>query len=200
MPIAAALLMLLGAARFPPPERAAPPVFASVTYGLTFRAPPGSYYCPLQRDWTGSDHGTVMFLGKPKACFGAGGVSSVRGFAPGKIPRIEIDYEHALDPEDRGAPRKCTLAGHVMLFDRARNLCVVRLDGVPTYVVDADYDSDGAETLSVRLVTSDLRRDTDLATLRRFLAGVRACHSSEYRHERRRDGHILPNCPEGDWY
>ncbi|MDB5710916.1 MAG: hypothetical protein JWL96_2986 [Sphingomonas bacterium] len=199
MPIAA-LLMLLGATTGPPPERATPPVFVTVNYGLTFRAPPGSYYCPLQPDWVGSDHGTVIFLDRPKMCDGAGGVSNYRGFLPVNVPRIEVFYAYALDPEDRLPPPKCVSAGRVVLFGAPRKLCVERHHGVSTYHVEADYRFDSTGTLEVTLVTDDRRRRGDLTMLRRFLSSVAACHSKTWHRERRRDGNFLANCPEGDWY
>lgn len=200
---AAALLMLLGAAPAAPAPRATPPLFATVNYGLTFRSPPASYYCPLPDGWRGSDHGTTIFLRRPAACgIGFGYPSTTRDFAPGDTPRIEIFYAFALDPEDKGPPEKCTLAGRVMLFGASRKLCVTHDHGMSIYSVDADYRFDSTATLNVRLLTIDRRGTDDLATLRRFLVGVQACHSKTWATAHRRDrSGVLPACPRSaQWY
>ena len=48
-----------------------PPIFVTPVYALTFRSPSATTICALPVDWTGSDHGTVMFLLPPKQCGGA---------------------------------------------------------------------------------------------------------------------------------
>ena len=77
----------------------APPVYVSPNYNLSFRSPPGAYYCPLPKGWVGSDHGTILFLQRPARCGGAGYPSSSRGFEPAGLSRIDVYYGYRLPPE-----------------------------------------------------------------------------------------------------
>ena len=78
--------------RPPRPVKSEPAIgdFTSVNYPMTFKAPASAFFCPLSPDWVGSDHGTTVFLARPKACYGAGYPSSSRGFEPGDFPRIVL--------------------------------------------------------------------------------------------------------------
>src|ERR1700761_7268156 len=100
-----------------------PPAFASEQYGLTFRTPPGSTYCSLPDNWTGSDHGTVIFLAPPKRCWGAGFPSSGRGF-DGNAPRVEVFYAYDLGDDEEGRkPPPCREVGRVLFLGKTRPLC-----------------------------------------------------------------------------
>ena len=85
---------LLGGAWAAKPLREPPPTaprravgdFTSSNYAITFKAPDYTYYCPLPDGWEGSDHGTILFLASPSACYGAGYPSSVADLNPAMCP------------------------------------------------------------------------------------------------------------------
>jgi hypothetical protein len=154
----------------------APRAFATGQYGLTFRTPPKSTYCPLPSDWTGSDHGTTVFLTPPQHCGGAGFPSSSRGFSP-DVPRIEIYYQYWMG-EDFEAPRpRCHAVGQAWLFGQRRPLCrdsdsrMVSVDIYSRYRADVDAE------VHITLITEPGRMDSDTQSLLSLSKSMRTCSS-----------------------
>lgn len=182
--LAATLLLppVASAQTRPPPRpdvspQYAPAWFVSPQYGVAIATPPGATYCPLPKDFTGSDHGTSVFFTPPKRCAGdAGYPSSARGFAPEGTPRIDIFYGYALD-EDEGPPKCAHPAGTIRLLGGMRRLCREHGGKRPVYSVTANYTSESASTLSLTLVTTPARAARDLARFRSAAASVRVCSS-----------------------
>ena len=198
-------LVLLAVAGPAVSARAAAPAaasgtFVSHTYAFTFRAPAGATYCRLADDWTGSDHGTILFLTPPSACDGAGFPSMSRGFVPGTTPRLEVYYDHWDAEIDR--PSSCRRIGRVRFLGRLRPLCRSVSDGLTEISVTGYYTADSTATATVTLVTPAARLQHDLAALRALIGTARTC-SAPWRDAQgaRRVTGSGPPCPDdGDFY
>jgi hypothetical protein len=195
------LLAALAAAALAGPLPA-PPVYVTPNYGLTFETPPGVTYCPLPENWTGSDHGTVLFLVPPERCDGARGYSEDgRDLSP-DVPRIEIFYGYW----DRDLPPPSCWAslGKARLMGKSRTLCLDEdVEGVkfPFRIwVRAEYEIDSQADVVITLVTSWDRQEADTKLLRQLAASVRPC-SLTYRYQGKRQvrGTGAP-CPSGKWF
>jgi hypothetical protein len=152
-----------------------PGAFVSEQYGLTFRTPPHSSFCTLPADWVGSDHGTVIFLARPKRCFGAGYPSSGRGFS-GDPPRIEVFYGYdTSDDEADQKPPPCKEIARAMFLNAVRPLCSALSRRGVAVSVSAKYQADVAAEASLTLVTSRARLKGDLSTFRTLLQSARTC-------------------------
>jgi hypothetical protein len=166
---------------FAMPPRPAPPVYATAIYGLTFRTPPGLTYCPLPRDWVGSDHRTVLFLESPGNCGGAGYPSSSRSFQR-NAARIELFYEYVVWDNPK-RPARCAGA-RVRFIGQLRAICfhrdgaMVRASLETWYVSDRHMEHDGIPSqASLTLVTRPERLRRDLVVFRRLAASLRTCSS-----------------------
>jgi hypothetical protein len=172
-----ALLILAPAASLGAPPRPVPPVYATHNYVLTFRTPPGATHCPLPAGWIGSDHGTTVFLERPRDCgAGAGYPSTSRSFAPGNVARINLFYVYR--PIDPMPPVRCRRVGRLVLLGRARPLCRTDEAGMIRLSAEAPYRADIAAEATMTLVTRPARLATDLATFRRVAASLRTCRAT----------------------
>ncbi len=162
------------AAAMAPPPALAPPVFVSSNYALTFRPPPGAFYCPLPADWVGSDHGTTLLLTQPTTCGAAGYPSSGRAFTPENTPRIEVYYGY-WDADDAPAPDPCRQVGTVALLGGDQSLCRTDAEGFVVVKVTAHYEADVPAELDLTLVTTPARLARDLAAFRAMAGTARAC-------------------------
>lgn len=162
------------------PPRPAPRVYATANYGLTFRSPPGATYCPLPRNWIGSDHGTVLFLENPGNCGGAGYPSSSRNFER-NAARIELYYGFVTWDNPAPLPR---CAGAIVPFAGSRRpICLRRNGAAAEAELHAYYPlgppGRGGENAPseaiLRLVTRPDRLARDLVAFRRLAASVRTC-------------------------
>jgi hypothetical protein len=175
-------LLCLAAAPIPGdavPPRPSPHLYATANYGLTFRSPPGTTYCPLPRDWVGSDHGTVLFLERPRSCGGTGYPSSSRNFEPA-VARIELYYGFVARDDPAPLPR---CAGARIPFAGARRPICIRRQGNAVeaeshayYALDPPgHHGNSPSEAIMRLVTRPDRLGRDLALFRRFATTVRTC-------------------------
>jgi len=185
-----------------PPPKAALGEFASVNYAITFIAPARTTYCPLADNWTGSDHGTVIFLERPRVCLGAGYPSSNRGFEP-SVPRIEVYYGYDLgnDADRTATAPKCHRVGRLTVLGSSHALCRTPDPHRMVLWSRGTYFAGSAAEVVLTLVTTSRRLDTDLSKFRAFAATVRTCKSFE------RDAKgktfswgVGPRCPKEDWY
>ncbi len=151
----------------------APAQYTTHNYGLTFATPAGSTYCPLPQGWMGSDHGTVLFPVRPRACAGAGYPSSGRGFSPTSTPRIEVYYAYWMGEDEPKSP-PCHVDGWTSLMGRRRAICLGHRDGMITEAVSARYSAD-LDRVTVTLVTVPARRERDLAAFDSLTASVQSC-------------------------
>ena len=157
-----------------PPERAAGE-FSSANYAVTFPAPPDTFYCPIPNDWTGSDHGTVIFLERPTKCYRPGYPSSSRGFDPG-VPHIEIYY--GLNVSEYVPPR-CRAVDRLELMGSRRPLCRLPDPKWIVLSVSTTYQSFDTTDFDATLVTTRARFTHDLDLFRRFVAAVRTCKDGD---------------------
>ena len=162
---------LASAARAEPPLPAQG-VFVGASYAFTFTAPPGLTYCRLPDGWSGSDHGTILFLRPPRSCEGAGYPSMSRGFEPPTVPRIEVEYER-WDASYHRPP--CRQVGRVRFLGRVRPLCRSVWRGMVVREVRGFYVADSETEATVTLVTVPSRLRRDLAVLRALAATAQPC-------------------------
>jgi hypothetical protein len=210
--ICCALLMNAGDAK---PRKEPPPTapkqaigdFTSMNYAITFKAPEHAYFCPLPDGWVGSDHGTVLFLAAPRACYGAGYPSLGRGFEPSDVPRIELYYGYDLaDSEDRHQPPPCRAAGTARVLGKAAPLCQETKDGLAIITAQGRYVADQPAMLSVTLVVSPADVSRFLPTFKMVLASIHPCRArweaSDEHGKIVKSGYIGhgPACPSGQWY
>jgi hypothetical protein len=176
--VAQSLAVCLAAAGAAPataePPRRTPSQFATGQHGLTFRVPRGTTYCPLPRGWIGSDHGTVIFLERPRDCGGAGYPSSGRGFDPGNVARINVYYSYWMG-EDEPPPAPCHQVATVRMLRRMRPVCQSREAGQIVWEVSARYRADLESEAVLRLVTRPERLSLDAPLFRALVASLRTC-------------------------
>jgi hypothetical protein len=204
VPIFIRSVLLVALSLLAPVLQAAPPLaaqgmFVSQGYGFSFQASAGLTYCPLPADWTGSDHGTILFLTPPETCNDAGFPSSARNFAPETTPRIEIYY--GLSDRDMPLPA-CQPKGRVRFLGRMHPLCRGTRAGMTTAQVSARYRTDSMTEAIVTLVTTPLRLQHDLHVLQQLAETAHVCPTSwEDPHRHPRAAGSSPPCPAaGDFY
>jgi hypothetical protein len=189
---AAILILAAGLAACEPPAGAAgknaersgpasaPAIFASADKNITFPTPPGSTYCPLPNDWTGSDHGTTIFLAPPTSCGGAGYPSSSRASGPSSaLISVFYGYDTA-DPEGRAPREPCDSIGEAAVLGRKAQLCETREGGSVMVRADVGYAAEGAEEdlpseVVFTLATSPDRLERDLTIFKTMLEATTLC-------------------------
>lgn len=177
----------------------APKEFASELFGLTFKIPSNGSYCALPADWSGSDHGTVIFLAPPKKCFGAGYPSSGRGF-DGNVPRIEVFYAYDVAEDDEASkPPPCKTIGRVRFLGKVRRLCEESSRQGVQVSVSAKYSADEPAETTLTLVTPQAQLADHLPKFKRLLESTRTCSATW--HDDKGGKPITtgsgPLCPEG---
>lgn len=155
-----------------------PSLYISIDKGLSFRTPTTSTYCPLPKDWIGSDHGTTVFLTPPKICGGVGYPSSGRGFSPDTTPRINVYYGWWLDDFPPEPP--CKAQAKAQLFGRQQSVCRVDGGNMKAVQVYSRYQAEGSEPAEVyfTLVTTPKRYAADMKVFRAMLLSVKRCKAS----------------------
>jgi hypothetical protein len=197
--VAFALSCAAGAAVPPNPvdPKLAPKQFVTAEYGLTFRVPKKSTYCPLPKDWVGSDHGTVVFLERPMRCGGVGYPSSARGFAPGDASRIELFYAYWM-AESEPPDGRCRRVGQALFLGKKRPVCETRKGRVITRTISARYFTDLEAKAYFSLVTRPERLSTDMSAFRSAAASFRTCSTVWRDPDRKRRAFMTgrgPSCP-----
>ena len=173
MPTAALLLAAAIAIRATVP---APPVFVSDIHALTFRTPAHSWACPLPDDWAGSDHGTTVFLARPKGCAPQGYPSSGRNISDmALVPAIDVFYAYDVG-QDWSNPCHATV-GRVRLLGKLRPVCREDVPGGIQLFAQAGFMGDEPSFASITLTTTRARLAIDLPDFRALAASVRACRS-----------------------
>lgn len=160
----------------PGEAKTAPAEFKTPLYGLTFRVPRSATYCPLPKDWIGSDHGTTIFLEKFARCDGAGYPSSSRSVEPDDIANISIYYDYRMGEDERPAPR-CHGVGTILFLGARRAVCEERDGRRITRWVTARYRADIEAEATLTLTTRANRLPSDMAVFTRTAQTVRTCKS-----------------------
>lgn len=200
--------------------RPAPPVFVTQQYGLIADIPPGLTYCPLPTDWTGSDHGTQIYLVPPDGCAEAHGYTSSARIPASFVPSVAIFYGrnvadlHRADREDSPPETNTELAEQmcgdvyaplpreIILLGMPAAGCRADQDGVATIQAMVLYGTGDTPAnqpdrfLIVSLETTPDRLKTDLPILQQIAAGIRVCTPSGSKANTPREA-----CPEGaNWW
>ena len=197
--IAAAALLAQSAQAAPPAPASG--VFVTRNYALTLRAPRGLTYCRLPDEWTGSDHGTILFLVPPTDCGGAGYPSSSRGFTPADTPRLELYYGRT--DSDVPPRHRCRGTAMVRFMDRPTRPCppdpAFNQAGAE---LATRYTADSEAEAILTLLTTRRRFRHDLETLRALAATTHACSVPwQDKDGRTRLMGSGPRCPRhGDFY
>jgi hypothetical protein len=203
-----AALPALGFRAPPKPTPPEPAVgdFTSSNYAVTFRAPEHAFFCPLPDGWEGSDHGTVVFLERPSACYGAGYPSSGRGFEPRAAPRVEVFYAYYFDDIPRDPEPPCRDLGKATLFGKPVALCERDKDGLAVVTAKGIYTGESPSELSMSLVTKVGETARFLPVFSAMLASAHPCRATweayDTKGHKRKTGRIGhgPQCPAGQWY
>jgi len=183
--------------------RVAPAKFSTAQYGLMFSVPHGATYCPLPKDWVGSDHGTTVFFERPRRCLGAGYPSSGRGFEPQNLARLELFYSYWMD-EDEPPDPPCNRVGRVTFLGKQRPICKKLWHGLIILTVEARYFTDIEVEADFSLITKPKRLSGDLITFRAMARSFRTCsaiwHDSNHKQKDFTTGRG-PLCPpDSRWF
>jgi len=221
--LATALLALAGHA----PVRAAdvtpqpaPALFVTQANGLAIDLPPGLTYCPLPANWTGTDHGTEVYLQPPDRCGDPRAYSSSRRLPASFVPAVTIFYNlnvaylHRAGGPDSPPVTDAELADQICgedhaplprgveLLGRAASGCLSIDDGVADIQATSVYSAGGApggrpdHILIVTLETAADRIRSGFAIFRRIAAGIRICRSPQGAADPK-----LEPCPQGaNWW
>jgi hypothetical protein len=167
----------LGDLSWASPPKPAPPIFNSLNYGLTFRAPLNTTICPLPENWVGPDHGSVIFLSPPVDCGVAGFPSSSRD-VPENTPRIELYYQYWLREPPTPPPSCKRPVGVAWIMNKSRPVCRTMASGLVTVSVNGVYRPDGPAWAQVTLVTTPERLVGDMRAFRALARSVQPCRST----------------------
>ncbi|WP_206244631.1 hypothetical protein [Novosphingobium terrae] len=178
----------------------APAHYASSNYGITFHVPRLATYCPLPKDWVGSDHGTIIFLERPKRCGGAGYPSSSRNYEPDNLAAIDLYYGYWFDEGDAPAS-PCHQVATIIFLGTSRPVCEERKGRQITRTVTARYQADAPAQAVLTLRTRHNRLQSDMITFQKTAATVRSCKVAWIGPKGSVSaGHGLP-CPKGSrWF
>jgi len=176
------------------------------------KVPQGLRYCPLPEGWTGSDHGTALFLEAPSGCIPSRAYASSSRPTPEFVPAIYLYYAYNVVEIERGngqssPPR--TSAEYAQRYCKKPFLPVppgLTLLGKPALGCRHDDGDrveislkavfDGGESgMDVTLSTTRQRLARDLRVLSSVASEISECQPSwdKKKHER-------PACPQtGSW-
>lgn len=204
----AACLLLCAASASTAPRSFKPPLapdqYSTSQYGLTFRVPKGATYCPLPKDWVGSDHGTMVFLERPTSCGnGAGYPSSGRDFHPHHAARLELFYAYWMG-EDEPPDPPCHRVGRAIFLGKNRSICETRSNGTIVRTVSARYFTDIEAKAYFTLVSKPNRLERDMASFRATAASFRTCSAIWYDSDKKQKSFKTgrgPLCPSrSSWF
>jgi hypothetical protein len=192
--LSAEMVLALAAAAASIPV-SAPPVFVGGK-AVTFRSPKGALICRLSKDWIGSDHGTTLFLERPKRCNRQGFPSSERSYRGSPaIRRIEVFCAYWMgDDEPHFA---CHKRGTMLLMGKARPLCASVAPKSITLWSQARYTADAEAAITISLVTRRSTMAKDLRLFQRWAATVRPCRVQWTDTDGKNGAYgPAPNCPK----
>jgi hypothetical protein len=156
----------------------------------------------VPENWTGSDHGTVIFLEPPRFCGGVGFPSNSRGFEP-NVPRFEVYYGLDLteDADHPVSAPKCNRVGKLVLLNKDHVLCRSFDRHRVVLWSRATYSAISAAEVVLTLVTTPRRLSKDLLGFRAFAATVHSCKQFDERLKGPASSWGLgPQCQKGNWY
>lgn len=176
-----------------------PRVYVTENHGLMATFPPGLTYCPLPRDWVGSDHGTAVYLVPPTGCGASDAYASSSRAPESLVPTIGLFYEYNVveishksgqfspprtpsealkiycsEPHTR-APSGITLLGVPAvgcLIEHGRS---VEVSVVALYSVENETPGPADHVLIVSLTTTRDRLSDDLRVLNEISQDISVC-------------------------
>jgi len=187
------------------PPRPAPKTYVSRRFGLMMNVLPGLSYCPLSKNWSGTEEGTVIFLEPPAGCLDIQSSSIVRPIT-GFVPSVTIHYRANRERYDNfdGAIPKAPSSKEL-----ARQFCPkpihppeIKLFGEPAFACRSDQMGDkvrivffalyGAEhnILTLSLLTTQERLDAGMQVLAKTASSISVCSAGK------KSGDV-PACPRG---
>lgn len=179
------------------PPQPVPPLYVTENHGLMASFPAGLTYCPLPRDWVGSDHGTEVYLVPPAKCGASSGYASSSRDAASRVPTIGVFYEfNVIEIRHRSGqfspprtsrelmtmycrgPHARAPAGITLLGVAAVGCLIEHGNSVEVEVgalySDADVPADPADhALIVSLTTTRDRLRDDLRVFKTISSGIR---------------------------
>jgi hypothetical protein len=188
----------------------APKLYVTQKFGLVMTVPPGLSFCPLPRDWSGHEDGTVLFLKTPSACMAPGGSSAVRPI-DGFVPSISLRYQINRSRDDAfdgsiPAPRTSEEFAHqvcagaftspdLKLFNQPAFTCRSEMPGNKVRIVLMSvYDSARNNLILTLLTTSDRLAD-DTRLLATVASSITVCKPQSGKEKREEAA-----CPKGNWW
>jgi hypothetical protein len=188
----------------------APKLYVSQKFGLVVNVPPGLSFCPLPRNWYGSEEGTVLFLEPPVAGLASGQSSAMRpvdGFVPSITVRYFVNRSRE-DHYDGTIPRPGTseefarqfcqgpfASQDLKLFKESAFTCRSALPGDKVQIVlMAVYDSAQKDVVVTLLTTAD-RLTADKKILASLASGIATCQASSSTERRG-----AAACPRANWW
>jgi len=172
------------------PPKPAPQDFVSHKTGLAMKFPSGLSYCPLPKDWSGEDEGTVVFLDAPSGCMKPIDSTTTRpiaGFAPsitvryhanstrddafdGKIPASETSEEFA-----RQFCSGAAVSQDFKLFGQPAVVCKSEMHSNRVKIVLMAVFNSARNNLTISLVTTHDRLAHDSQTLAAISSSITTC-------------------------
>jgi hypothetical protein len=194
------------------PPQPAPELYVTDNYGLMLKVPRGLSYCRLPEGWSGSDHGTVLFLKAPSGCIPSQAYASSSRPTPEFVPVIYLYYGHNVAEIERGNGESSppqTSAEYAQLFCKKPFLPVpqgLKLLGKPALGCRHDHGDrveihlaglfTGTESgLDITLSTTRQRLAQDLRMLSSVAAEITECQPSWDKRKM-----VRPACPKAPWW
>lgn len=175
--------------------RPAPPVYVTEKHGVMASFPPGLTYCPLPKDWVGSDHGTEVYLVPPAGCRALRSYPSSGRYPGSHVRTISLYYGYNVVEIRPGSPPRtrrealqincgepyAPLPAGIQLLGFAAVGCLIENRGSVEVLVVALYNLEGAQQeapdheLVVSLMTTRNRLADDLRVFKAIARDIRVC-------------------------
>jgi hypothetical protein len=175
------------------PPKPAPAVYVSTQFGLAVQVPKGLSYCPLPKNWTGIEDGTVLFITAPADCIDKpASFSSTRlisGFAPSIAVRYRKNAGRADNFDDippaesslQLASQVCAkpeVSSQFKLFGQPAVSCRSELSGGQVRLVLLSLYASGRHLLLLDLRTTKERLAADSKVLESVAEAVAVCNAA----------------------
>jgi hypothetical protein len=190
------------------PAKPAPSLYVSTQFGLAVQVPKGLSYCPLPKNWTGIEDGTVLFLVPPADCVNKPTSPSSTRLIAGFVPSIALRYRKNVaraDNFDDTAPAESSLqlasqvcakpevSSQFKLFGQPAISCRSDLSGGNVRLVLLSLYASGKQLLLLDMHTTKDRLAADSKMLESVAEAVSVCNAAPKSNASER----VPACPNG---
>jgi hypothetical protein len=173
--------------------KVAPQNFVSHKTGLAMKFPSGLSYCPLPKDWSGEEEGTVVFLEAPSGCMPPVDSTTTRptsGFVPSITVRYHANgsrddaFDGKLPPSETSEAfaRQFCAAAEVSqdfkLFERPAVLCRSEMHSNRVKIMLMAVFNSSRNNLMISLLTTHDRLAHDSQTLAAISSSITACQAA----------------------